>query len=188
MTTSTTGTSSPGSQPITQTTAPPTGATTAPEPLASPVSPATTRPSAAELEALTAAVQAEQAALYGYGIVGGQVRPARRTLVRQRLTWHAARRDELAAQLSAAGHKVPAGPAAYDLPFAVNSDSSARRLAGHLEQGVAAAWADLVAATTGTARITAAQALSSCASAAWGWGAAPLAFPGLPERSAESPA
>lgn len=142
------------------------------------------QPSRDELAALQAVLQAELAAVYGYGVVGGQVDRARREQAAERLTWHLLNRDALAAQLSLAGQPAPPGPAAYALPFDVDSDTSAQALGAHLELGVAAAYADLVTAAGAARRVAAAQAQAACAVAAQSWGAVVSAFPGLPERGA----
>jgi hypothetical protein len=144
------------------------------------------QPSRDELAALQALLQAEAAAVYGYGVVGGQVDRTRRTKAAERLEWHALNRDALEAQLSLAGQPAPPGPAAYALPFDVDSDGSAQALAAHLELGVAAAYADLVTAAGAPRRVAAAQAQATCAVAAQHWGAVVTAFPGLPERSTTS--
>jgi hypothetical protein len=141
------------------------------------------RPSADELAALQALLQAELAAVYGYGVVGGQVGRPRRKLAEQRLEWHALNRDALSAQLSLAGQPAPPGPAAYALPFDVDSDASAQALGAHLELGVTAAYADLVTVAQASRRAAAALAQAACALAAQRWGAVVAAFPGLPERS-----
>jgi hypothetical protein len=129
-------------------------------------------------------LQAELAAVYGYGVVGGQVDRVRRDRAAERLGWHALNRDAVTAQLTLAGQTTAPGPAAYALPFDVDSDASGQALAAHLELGVAAAYADLVAAAGAPRRAAAAQALAACAVAAQQWGAVVTAFPGLPERSA----
>jgi hypothetical protein len=128
-------------------------------------------------------LDAELAAVYGYGIVGGQVRRSRRPEAADRLDWHALNRDAVAAQLSLAGEQPSPGPGVYALPFEVDSDESARALAAHLELGVSAAYADLVAAAGPSRRLAAAQALADCAVAAQRWGTVVGPFPGLPERS-----
>jgi hypothetical protein len=153
---------------------------TAPAPL--PATPPV-QPSADELAALQALLAAEDAAVYGYGVVGGQVDRGRRKRAAQRLQWHALNRDAVSAQLSLAGQPAPPGPAAYALPFDVDSDASAQALGAHLELGVAAALADLVTVAQAPRRAAAAEAQATCALAAQRWGAVLSAFPGLPERS-----
>jgi hypothetical protein len=162
---------------------PSTTASTGPAPTPLPSTPPP-QPSRDELAALSAVLQAELAACYGYGVVGGQVEHVRRGRAAQRLSWHALNRDALSAQLSLAGQATAPGPAAYALPFDVDSDASGQALAAHLELGVAAAYADLVAAAGAPRRASAARALADCAVAAQQWGAVVGAFPGLLERSA----
>ncbi|HET8614388.1 MAG TPA: DUF4439 domain-containing protein [Actinomycetales bacterium] len=165
---------------MSSTPSPETRTSTSPTPL--PTTPPA-QPSRSELQALAAVLQAERAAVYGYGVVGGKVGRAQRQQASSRLDWHALNRDAVAAQLSLAGSTPPPGPAAYALPFEVDDEASARSLAVHLEVGVAACYADLVGAAPAARRIDAAQALSACAVAAQRWGAVVGAFPGLPERS-----
>lgn len=157
----------------------PTGVPPTPMPSTPPV-----QASRGELAALTTVLNAELATIYGYGVVGAQAGRQRRDQAAERLRWHLLNRDSLAAQLTLAGKPAPAGPAAYALPFEVDSPESARALAAHLELGVAAAYADLVAVAGPSRRLDAAQAHATCALAAQEWGAVVSAFPGLPERSA----
>jgi hypothetical protein len=141
------------------------------------------QPSHEELTALTAVLQAERAAVYGYGVVGGKVGRAQRRRAAERLDWHALNRDAVTAQLSLAGSAPPAGPPAYALPFTVADERSAHLLAEHLELGVAATYADLVGVAPPPRRISAATALAACAVAGRPGGAVGGPFPGLPERS-----
>ena len=145
------------------------------------------RPEPPELAALAAVLAGEQAAVYAYGVVGGQAGPAHRKAAAADLSAHALQRDLLAARLSTAGAPPLAAPPAYALPFEVSSVADARRLAVHVELTLAAAYADLVAAAVPARREEAAGWLARCALQARGWGAAPQAFPGLPERARTSP-
>ena len=145
------------------------------------------RPAPPELAALTDVLAGEQAAVYAYGVVGGQAGPAHRGAATAGLSAHALQRDLLAARLSTAGAPPVAAPPAYPLPFEVSSVADARRLAVHVELTLAAAYADLVAAALPARRGEAAGWLARCAVQARGWGAAPQAFPGLPERGRLSP-
>ncbi|HEX8497906.1 MAG TPA: DUF4439 domain-containing protein [Actinomycetales bacterium] len=139
--------------------------------------------SATELAAVAAALTGERAAVYGYGVVGGQGGPAERAAARRQLTWHSAQRDVLAAWLASAGTTAPPPAPAYALPFAVAGADDARRLGLHIEQGLAAVYADLVAAVPAARRAQPAGWLVRCAAQARGWGAPLEPFPGLPERS-----
>ncbi|MFD9126998.1 ferritin-like domain-containing protein [Kitasatospora sp. NPDC059571] len=142
---------------------------------------------AASVAALQAALAAEHAAVYGYGVVGARM-PAgpRREDARAAYTAHQARRDALE-RLVGGARATPAPPAAgYRLPFAVNDDAAAGRLAAHLETRLTAVYADAVAGTTGPLRQTAAAALRETALRAAHWGAALPALPGLPDDATAS--
>lgn len=140
----------------------------------------------ATAHALGAVLAAEESAVYAYGVVGGQVGDDLRDAAATALQQHAARRDLVAGRLSAAGRRPTPAAAAYALPFRVTSRATARALAAHVESAVAAADADLVAASPPSARVEAARWLAQSALAARSWGAPATAFPGLPERSSTS--
>jgi hypothetical protein len=133
--------------------------------------------------ATQAALAAEYAAVYGYGVVGAHTSGAARAQASRALAWHQARQPVLAAALTSAGAKLPTSAPAYVLPFAVTDAADAARLATALEQGVAATYADLVAATESGERQAAALALSDCAVRAAQWRGFSVPFPGLPERA-----
>lgn len=145
-------------------------------------SPASVPFSTGELAALAVVLAGEHAAVYAYGVVGGQGGPAYRRVAREQLAAHGVQRDLLAGELMAAGTTPAPGEPAYLLPFAVQSVADARRLAAHVETTLAAAYADLVAASAPVRRPQAARWLGTCAVQARRWGAAPQPFPGLPER------
>lgn len=139
--------------------------------------------SAADVTALQAALAAEYAAVYGYGVVGAHTAGATRAVALRAMAWHQAQQPTLSAQVVAAAAKPVAADPAYVLPFPVADRASALRLAAQLEDGVAAAYADLVAAASGANRLWAAQALGECAVRAAVWTGSSTPFPGLPERS-----
>ncbi|MEU9477368.1 ferritin-like domain-containing protein [Streptomyces sp. NPDC048191] len=141
----------------------------------------------AELTALQAALAAEHAAVYGYGVVGGQIGAARRAEARAAYDAHRARRDALTRDVRDLGGQPVAASAAYALPFPVPDSPAAVRLAARLEERVADVYADVVRAVTGTRRGSAAAALREAAVRAVRWGGESVAFPGLAER-AEQPA
>ncbi|MFG2311116.1 ferritin-like domain-containing protein [Streptomyces sp. NPDC048566] len=148
----------------------------------------------AELTALQAALAAEHAAVYGYGVVGGRVGEKRRGDARDAYEAHRARRDALVRAVRDLGGTPEAASAAYVLPFPVTDTATAVRFAADLEERVAAVYSDLVRATTGDRRRTAAGALREAAVRAVRWSGESVAFPGLAERtgapapSASSPA
>ncbi|MFI6849995.1 ferritin-like domain-containing protein [Kitasatospora sp. NPDC050467] len=134
------------------------------------------------VNAFQGALSAEHAAIYGYGVVGARLPDdQQRTDARTAYAAHQTRRDAWQRLLGGAGATPSAAAAGYQLPFAVSDAAGAGRLAAHIETRLTAVYADLVAAVTGTQRTTAADALRECALRARRWGAAPTAFPGLPE-------
>lgn len=137
-----------------------------------------------ELRALQAALKAEHAAVYGYGVVGGNIGAGRLDEARDGYDAHRARRDELERAVRDLGGKPTAAHAAYALPFAVTDSDSAVRLAAELEERVAGVYSDLVRASQGDRRRTAAEALREAAVRAVRWRGGSVAFPGLAERTA----
>ncbi|MFR9674626.1 ferritin-like domain-containing protein [Streptomyces sp. TR06-5] len=143
----------------------------------------TWRDAEVELEALQAALEAEHAAVYGYGVVGGRIADDGREAARAAWDAHRARRDTLHRRVRDLGGTPRAAAAAYALPFNVPDAAAAGRLAAELEDRVAAVYADLVRATGGDARRDAASALREAALRALRWRGTGVAFPGLAERA-----
>ncbi|AXK35831.1 DUF4439 domain-containing protein [Streptomyces armeniacus] len=137
-----------------------------------------------ELTAVQAALAAEHAAVYGYGVVGGRVENSRQDEAREAYDAHRARRDTLWRAVRDLGGKPEPAAAAYELPFGVPDGPAAVRLAAELEDRVAAVYADLVRASEGARRREAAGALREAAIRATRWRGSGVAFPGLTERSA----
>jgi hypothetical protein len=134
--------------------------------------------------ALAAALNAEHAAIFGYGVVGAHLDNAGKETARKADTVHRARRDALVARLaSQSASPAPAAPA-YALPFAVTGKATAYKLAVALEEGTAEAWRVAVGETTGDERKIALDALIDCAVRATAWRKAAkispstVAFPG----------
>ncbi|MFC8711761.1 DUF4439 domain-containing protein [Streptomyces sp. NPDC057197] len=136
-----------------------------------------------ELRALQAALAAEHAAVYGYGVVGGRVGKDRRAAARAAYDAHRARRDALVREVRDLGGQPVAAAAAYALPFPVPDAATALRFAAELEDRVAGVYADAVRAATGQRRREAAGALREAAVRAVGWRGGSVAFPGLAERA-----
>lgn len=136
-----------------------------------------------ELTALQAALAAEHAAVYGYGVVGGRVAGDGRQAARAAYDAHRARRDSLRRRVRDLGGTPEPSAAAYALPFDVPDAAAATRLAAELEDRVAAVYADLVRASAGDRRQDAAAALREAAVRAVRWRGTAVAFPGLTERS-----
>ncbi|HZG02409.1 MAG TPA: ferritin-like domain-containing protein [Streptomyces sp.] len=138
------------------------------------------------LAAAQAALAAEHAAVYGYGVVGGRIAEDRRAEARQAYDAHRARRDALRRTVRRLGGVPEPAAAAYSLPFAVPDAAAAVRLAAELEERVAAVYADLVRAGEGELRREAAGALREAAVRAARWRGTGVPFPGLAERAASA--
>ncbi|MFJ4560660.1 ferritin-like domain-containing protein [Streptomyces massasporeus] len=140
-----------------------------------------------ELRALQAALAAEHAAVYGYGVVGGRIADGQRTEARTAYDAHRARRDALVREVKDLGGRPVAASAGYALPFQVPDAAAAVRLAAELEDRVAGVYADLVRAAGGGRRALAAEALREAAVRAVRWRGESVAFPGLAERAGTAP-
>ncbi|MBZ6478048.1 ferritin-like domain-containing protein [Streptomyces griseocarneus] len=136
----------------------------------------------ATVAAAQAALAAEHAAVYGFGVVGGRVEEERSAQAREAYDAHRARRDVMSRAVRALGAEPEAASAAYALPFPVTDGASAVRLAAELERRLAAVYADLVRASTGSLRREAAAGLREAAVRAVRWSGGSVAFPGLAER------
>jgi hypothetical protein len=136
------------------------------------------------LEALQAALAGEHAAVYAYGIVGAHLAGSpEQKLARQAYALHQARRDHLAGVILAAG-AVPVGAlVGYDVGGPLSSPAAARALAARVEAATAGPYADLVTATAGSERGSAAGWLVDAAVRSVRWGGLASAFPGLAERA-----
>src|SRR2546423_1377019 len=117
----------------------------------------------AATDALAAALAAEHAAIFGYGVVGARLTGAATGQAREAESAHRARRDKLVVQLTKAGTTPPAAPPAYALPLAVGDAAGAQKLAVQLEERTAAIWRTALGPTTGGDRELAPGALVDCA-------------------------
>jgi hypothetical protein len=133
-----------------------------------------------QIAAMQAALAAENAAAYGYGVTGAMLTGAAQSLAYADWRAHEIARDALQAMLVTAGATPVAASAAYSLPFAVTDASSARRLAAWLEDGVTRAYLGLVGVNDGTLRAFGAQAMQPPAIRAAAWRGSTVAFPGMP--------
>ncbi|WP_053668674.1 ferritin-like domain-containing protein [Streptomyces sp. NRRL B-1140] len=140
-----------------------------------------------ELRALQAALAAEHAAVYGYGVVGGRIGEGKRAEAVTAYDAHRARRDALVREVKDLGGRPVAASAGYALPFQVPDAAAAVRLAAELEDRVAGVYADLVRAAGGGRRALAAEALREAAVRAVRWRGESVAFPGLAERAGTAP-
>lgn len=134
-------------------------------------------------EALRAALAAEHAAIYGYGIVGAHLSGLRQNRAHEAGNAHRAARERLRAMIRATGTSPPPAASDYALPNRVTEAESAVHLAVRLEERVAEAYAQLVGAGKSDTRGFAAREMRDCALRAAAWRGSTVAFPGLP-RSA----
>jgi len=138
--------------------------------------------------ALQAALDAEHAAVYGYGVAGAHLAGATQKAAARDWAAHEAARDTLAAMIIALGAQPVAAAAAYRLPFRVSSGRDAVSLAAFLEDRVATAYLGVVALTETRLRMFGARAVESAALRAAGWRGRTLAFPGLESPAPGQPA
>ncbi|GHG05605.1 ferritin-like domain-containing protein [Streptomyces zaomyceticus] len=134
------------------------------------------------LDATQAALAAEHAAVYGYGVVGGRIGTERRAEATAAYEAHRAHRDALRRAVRDLGGTPVMAEAAYELPFRVADPAGAVRLAAVLEDRVAGVYSDLVRASEGRGRREAAAALREAAVRAVRWRGSDVTFPGLAER------
>src|ERR1700748_1165448 len=90
--------------------------------------------------ALQAALAAEHAAVYGYGVLGAMLSGSGQADARADWAAHQVARDTLVAMLAKLDVTPVAASPAYQLPFPVTSAKSAAKLAVTLEEGVTRAY------------------------------------------------
>ena len=129
--------------------------------------------------ALQAALAAEHAAIFGYGVAGAHLTGHSQAAAERDWTAHSLARDTLAAMISARGVTPAAAQPFYQLPFRVHNASSAARLAAHLEDGVTRAYLGLVALSDQRLRRFGAMAMQDAAQRAASWRGSTQAFPGM---------
>jgi ferritin-like protein len=130
---------------------------------------------------MAAALAAEEAAIYAYGIIGVKLGSAgEKTEARAAEQAHRLRRDFLVSRVE----QVEPAPPGYEMPFPVTDRAAALRLAIHVEDGVAQAWRPVLPVTQNADRATALAAMTEAAVRATRWrrlaGVHPvtMAFPG----------
>ena len=130
-------------------------------------------------KALQAALAAEHAAVYGYGVVGARGGDRYAHAADHDWNVHKAHRDQLITLIRQRRLDPVGAKAAYVLPFDVNGPKTAARLAAHLEDGVAAAYLQLVAVTDTRLRALGAKLLRDATVRGARWGGSTAAFPGM---------
>jgi Domain of unknown function (DUF4439) len=131
------------------------------------------------IQALQAALAAEDAASFGYGVAGAHLSGTRKSAAERDWTGHNEARDTLTAMISARGATPVAAQAFYRLPSQVHDAASAMALAAYLEDGVTRAYLGLVAVSDQRLRRFGALAMQSSAGRAAFWRGGTQAFPGL---------
>jgi hypothetical protein len=134
---------------------------------------------AAAVPALQAVLAAENAAIFGYGVVGAHLTGSGQTAAGQDWTGHNQSRDTLTAMISGLGAAPAAAQASYQLPFRVHDAASATALAAYLEDGVTRAYLALVAVSDQRLRRYGAMAMQQAAQRAAFWRGTTQPFPGL---------
>ena len=141
-----------------------------------------------DLDLLQAALAAEHAAIYGYGLLGAHLRGAQQQTATALWEAHRSRRDRLAGLVTGLGGTPVAAQPAYRLPVQVTSARTAVQLAASLEQAVLNGYVGLAGATAPALRVLAAQAMQDATirQVRWSGTATTTAFPGL-GQTAPSP-
>jgi Domain of unknown function (DUF4439) len=143
--------------------------------------------SAQAIARLQAALAAEQAACYGYGVVGAYLSGSAAARADSDWVAHELARDSLSAAITAAGADPVPAAVAYQMPIQVRSAVQAVALAVILEQRVAEAYIGLVGLNDLTLRALGARQIRDAALRATTWSHATAAFPGLPGSSLSAP-
>jgi hypothetical protein len=133
----------------------------------------------AAVAALQAALAAEDAAIFGYGVAGAHLSGSRQSAAERYWTGHNEARDTLTAMISGLGAPPVAAQAFYQLPFPVHDAASAMALAAYLEDGVTRAYLGIVAVSDQRLRTFGALAMQAAAERAAFWRGSTEAFPGL---------
>ncbi|HEX7739123.1 MAG TPA: ferritin-like domain-containing protein [Marmoricola sp.] len=135
------------------------------------------------VRALQEALAGEHAAVYLFGVLGGQVSRSEQApladLISTSYATHIARRDELNDLVSAHHHAPVAAAPAYRIPGDVGTTAGARALALRVEERCLALYGQTVESTTGTDRAWAITALRAGAVDVMSYGARPTDFPGM---------
>ena len=129
--------------------------------------------------ALQAALAAENAAIFGYGVAGAHLTGSGLAAAEQDWTRHNEARDTLVAMIRRLGATPAPTQAFYQIPFRVHDASSAMALAAYLEDGVTKAYLGLVAVSDQRLRRFGALAMQGTAQRAAFWRGSTQAFPGL---------
>jgi Domain of unknown function (DUF4439) len=142
---------------------------------------------ASPVSALQAALTAEHAAVYGYGVIGAHLTGSRQSTATSDWVAHQEARDKLEAMLQARDAQPVAAAVAYRLPVQVRTPAQAASLAVLLEERITTAYLGLVAQATPAVRTFGAQQVQVSALRAAYWRGSTVAFPGLPASALAAP-
>jgi uncharacterized protein DUF4439 len=134
---------------------------------------------ASEVSALQDVLSAENAAVFGYGVVGAHLAGAQRSAALRDWVLHETDRDTVTGMLTSRGAQPVPAAAAYQLPFRVRDAAAAAQLAAYIEDRVTAAYLGLVALTRPALREFSARKMRAAALRAAAWSGRSLAFPGM---------
>lgn len=136
-----------------------------------------------EVQALQDVLAGEHAAVWVYGVLGGQTsrsgNPGLYRDVSAAYRLHRARRDELVRTVREAGETPTPAALGYELPNEVRNPAEIRATARLTEERCAATYVDLVGRTTGRHRAWAIRALVDAATRELDFGGEPSSLPGL---------
>jgi hypothetical protein len=141
---------------------------------------------ASAVRALQAALAAEHAAVYGYGVAGAHLSGAAQTTATSDWLTHQRARDTLEEMIRQRGAQPVAAAAAYRLPAPVSSAAAAMSLAVLLENRVAAAYLGVVAVSSPALRRFGAGEVAAAAARGAFWRGRTVAFPGFPAGTPRS--
>lgn len=134
---------------------------------------------APEVRALQAALAAEQAAIYGYGVVGAHLAGTALAAATTDWTAHQEAAGALMTELRSLGVAPAPAAVAYQLPHRVTTARQAIALAELLEERVTSAYLGLVALPGAHLRTLGALQVRAAALRAAAWRGTTTAFPGL---------
>ncbi len=135
------------------------------------------------LTALQAAVEAENAAVYGYSVAGARLDTAQRRLAaRGDYNVHREQAQAVAGWLSDRGGTPPPAAPFYAVPTPITDNAAATQLLAALEEATAARYADIVGLSDGALQHAAGLALQAAAIREARWRGASVPFPGLVGR------
>lgn len=132
-----------------------------------------------DLDALRAALRAENTAVHGYGFIGARSSGGERTRASDDLDAHRAQRDAVRDLILGRDADPPGAEAGYDVPEATD-EAALAEFAADLEWQCSQCYLELSAAGDPALRDAAHSALAAATVRALTWGADLPPFPGFP--------